>query len=89
METKCEKQAEVSLHEIQAKELVEKRPCELSMTDLSTCKQIIQYYYLHHASPSSDLITIVRKICENVIYLWCSVNHSLLLITEKSNIKER
>ncbi|XP_065640407.1 uncharacterized protein LOC136072984 [Hydra vulgaris] len=60
-------------------------PCELSTTDPSTFRQVIQYYYyLIHINPNADIVLVTQQISNNIKSIWATVNPSLLLITEKS-----
>ena len=60
-------------------------PCELSITDPSTFRQVIQYYYyLVHINPNADIVLVTQQISKNIKSIWATINPSLPLITDKS-----
>ena len=60
-------------------------PCELSITDPSTFRQVIQYYYyLVYINPNADIVLVTQQISNNIKSIWATVNPSLPLITDKS-----
>ena len=55
------------------------------MTDPSTFRQVIQYYYyLIHVNPNADIVSVTQQITNNIKSIWATVNPSLPLITDKS-----
>lgn len=60
-------------------------PCELTMTEPSTYKQVIQYYYfLIISNPNSDFYGVVQKIVKDITAIWLNVNPKLPIINNKS-----
>ncbi|XP_065680539.1 uncharacterized protein LOC136094507 [Hydra vulgaris] len=60
-------------------------PCELSTTDPSTFRQVIQYYYyLIHINPNADILLVTQQISNNIKSIWATVNPRLPLKTDKS-----
>ena len=60
-------------------------PCELSITDPSTFRQAIQYYYyLVHINPNADIVLVTQQISNSIKSIWATVNPSLPLIRDKS-----
>ena len=50
---------------------------DLEITDASTYRQVIQYYYHLHFNPAADLIFLVKQIAVYLKSIWSSVNPSL------------
>ncbi|HKU33678.1 MAG TPA: hypothetical protein VJR22_07525 [Candidatus Nitrosotalea sp.] len=69
-----------------AKEWYGGGPSELEVTDPSTYRQVIQYfYYLQQVhDPESDINFFVRQITHDLKAIWSSINPRLPLITDKS-----
>lgn len=60
-------------------------PCELLLTEPSTYRQLIQYYYfLIHVSPTTDFWVVVQQISKDLKSIWSSMNPRLPLIGDKS-----
>ena len=60
-------------------------PCDLVLTDPSTYRQLIQYYYyLECADPCADFWAKVQHVTRDLKSIWLSVNPRLPLIHEKS-----
>ena len=55
------------------------------MTDPSTFRQIIQYYYyLIHVKPNANIIDVTEQFKNNLKSIWAAVNPNLPLLTDKS-----
>lgn len=60
-------------------------PCDLALTDPSTYRQLIKYfYYLERVDHSADFWTKVQRVTIDLKSIWLSVNPRLPLISEKS-----
>lgn len=60
-------------------------PCELSTTDPSTYRQLIQhYYYVTCTNPNATFWSMVQQISMDLKSIWSSVNPRLPLITSKA-----
>ena len=58
--------------------------CELLMTNPSTFRQVIQYYYyLIHVKSTADIINVTEQVKNNLKSIWAAVNPNLTLITNK------
>jgi hypothetical protein len=60
-------------------------PCDLLLSDPSTYRQLIQYYYyLHYVNPGADFWAIVQRVSKDLKSIWSQVNPRLPLVNDKS-----